>query len=204
MDCVPGIEAWEGLNSTPRFVLSFDPGGADTTSAWCLSTLKIRSQRLIYTPIEIGFAPVVQDIAYPDLAPFENFRDNLLKEYPNCRIDLVAERFIARKFAARHGEYIPFSLGMWSALWKGIGPVRNIMASQWKQPLKRFNKKVSILPRLKRKSLYENWWEDMWADWLPVEEQDKGDVHKQDACAIGWWYWRWELGLDCYPEGVSA
>jgi len=202
MSKIPGTYKWEAFRGLPRYVLSFDPGGLETSSAYCISTLKVRSSRLIYVPLETGFSPVFENISQPNLEPFEKFRDNLVKRYSCKRIDMVAERFIARGFAARHGEYIPFTLGVWRCLWRDLGIIRNIMASQWKQPLKRVNKKVDILPKYKKKSTYDNWWEDVWADQLSVPEQDKGDVHKQDACAIGWWYWRWELGIDCYPEGL--
>jgi len=176
--------------------VSCDPGGSGASWAYSISKIKYRRPVCIFCPLEVGFLNPVEDIAKPDLSTFKTFVNNIKQKYPNSRIDLVAERFVARGFATWLSEYISFGLGALHILWD-MGETRFIMASQWKRMLE---KRVSLAPTMKK---YEYWWEEYWRDYLNVEEQDKGTVHVQDASAIGFLYWRYEKQINCVPEGLN-
>jgi len=175
----------------PEYVLSFDPGQKDTTWAYCLSTVKDGE----FTPVEAGFSPVFEELGTLDFSKHLQFKERLVTSY-GTSIDLVAERFIARGFAAKIGEYIPFTLGFWSHAWQ-VGNVKLLMASQWKIPFKRFNSKY----KFEDKRL-ENWWEDRFAYLTTEENRKKKIVHIQDATAIGLFYYRKILGVDCKLQGL--
>lgn len=180
----------------PQYVLSFDPGGSGKTWAYAISTIKVRSNRNYFVPVEWGFIPPIEDIAKPDIKHIIEIKRTLTEKYPNVRMDLVAERFVGRGFTSWLAEYIAFELGCWCSLWDR-GQIRFIMASQWKRMLE---KRVDLKPTLKR---YDSWWEEFWMDYTSVDEQHQGIVHTQDALAIGFWYFRYELGVNCTPEGIK-
>lgn len=173
----------EPLPSLPTHVLAFDPGGTDHSWAYCLSTIKDGE----YTPVQSGFVPVFSELSNIDLSKHLQFRDFLIESYGES-IHLVAERFIGRGFTAKISEYIPYSLGVWTAIWKA--PFKLVMASQWKKPFKRFNAKY---PTHK----YENWWEHHFEYLATEEHKKKRVIHIQDAACIGLFYYRKILGVQC-------
>ena len=183
--------------SLPAYVLSFDPGGSGKTWAYTLSTLKFRSNRILYCPLECGFLDTLENIAKPDFSKHNQFKSNIEKKYAGAKINLVAERFIGRGFTSWLSEYIAFELGYWSAAWK-MGECRFIMAAQWKRKIDKEFKTYTISKK------YEKWWESFWSDYTSIENQKDGVVHIQDSCGIGYWYWSQELNINCIPEGMHG
>lgn len=191
------------------FVLSFDPGGSIKSWAYALSSVKHDAEeRYSFHIVETGFVPVVEEIARPNFETLTLFFDGLRdRHWLHPRLgghtcDLVAERYVGRGHTGSLNESIPFHLGYWSCVWpQELGRVRLIMASQWKVKAKKWNSFHTFTPN----SPFENWWEDYYAYLLPAtkRKRSKSERHIQDACAIGWYYWRFEQGLNCLPEGVK-
>jgi len=175
----------------PDYLLSFDPGGSSTTWAYCLSEIKDNQ----FTPLDVGYVPVLEDIAVPDVLALRNFKTYIMKQLPkSAEVDLCAERWIARSGSAgKAAEYISFSLGAWTLLWGTTGHVRFITASQWKVKLKKEPRK------LPKGSKYKEWWEDQFHAFKPIHQLKNKITHPQDACGIGYFYWKYILKLDaCY------
>jgi hypothetical protein len=185
------------IENIPDYVVAFDPGGSLASWAYSISKIKYRRPVSIYCPVEFGFLSPVENIAKPDINSFRIFVQQVKTKYPNVRIDLVAERFVVRGFATWLSEYIGWNLGALHALWD-MGESRFIMASQWKRMLE---KRVGLKPTMKK---YEYFWEEYWMDFTSIDEQSRGVVHLQDSLAINFWYWRYEKGIDCVPEGISG
>lgn len=178
----------------PRYLLSFDPGGGSRTWAYALSVVRRGGNKLFYRPISCGFAPIIEDLSAPDVRPLISFRDHLLSQIaPSARVDLVAERFIGRGFSKKIAETIPFALGVWTTLWGSRGQVNMIMAANWKVKLE---KEKSLLVG-KNYKIEEPWFQRWWESWFSVRNPIERTAHVQDACAIGLWWWRYKLGVDC-------
>jgi len=178
--------------SQPNFVLSMDPGAKSTTWAYTVSTLK----NDLYTVLECGFVPILEDLANIDLKPTFEFMKTLTDRYQG-RFDFVAERFIARGFAARHAEFIPLTLGIWYSHWT-YGNPKLITASQWKVNLKKYNKLYKAPSKR-----YENWWEFHYECNADEESKKKKAIHLQDSTAMAFWYFRKYLGINCKIEGLN-
>jgi len=177
---------------TSHYVLSFDPGAKDTTWAYVVSQVKDN----YFEIVESGFAPVLEDLSTLELGPIFDFKNKIETTYRG-RIDLVAERFIARGFAAKHAEYIPFTLGVWCSHWLR-GNAKLIMASQWKVVMKKLNKHFQ--PPNKR---YDNWWEWHFEQYTTDEAKKKKAIHVQDAATMGYYYFKKQLNIDCKIKGFE-
>lgn len=167
----------------PDYVVSFDPGGSNTTWAYCVS----RTDGIIYEVLETGYAPVFEDIAKPNSEAHLDFLRQLNGRYPKGRIDLVAERYISRTFNSWLMEYIGFGLGWWTHAWTR-GTCRYIMPAQWKKFAKKYWADFEPVGK------YADWWELAFCEQLTDVERRKHIVHKTDATCMGWFYWHQELG----------
>lgn len=188
------------------YVLSFDPGGSQKTWAYALSSVRETRGRAAYGLIESGFCPTIEDLSRPDFSTLADFLHALVDRHQlgtRYTCDLVAERYVGRGHTGSLNEFIPFHLGFWTTMWQqlGLGKVRAIMASQWKLKAKKWNSSYSFAS-----TGFENWWEDYFSFYLPTWDQKRSkscDKHIQDACAIGWYYWYYEMSINCLPQGIK-
>jgi len=190
----------------PDYVLSFDPGGSRETWAYALSSVRDLGDSSSYHIVEAGFVPVVEEIARPDFSPLDKWLEDLRDRHwlkprlGGFSCDLVAERYVGRGHTGSLNESIPFNLGFWASAWQqaDLGQCRLIMASQWKLKAKKWNTPTS--------APFENWWEDYYCHLLPtweVSPTKSTPKHLQDACCIGWYYWRFEKKIICLPKGLQ-
>lgn len=190
------------------YVLSFDPGGSSRSWAYALSSVRFRDTNApFFGVLETGFVPVLDDLARPNFECIKSFSKDLCSRWGigslySC--DLVAERYVGRGHTGSLNEMIPFHLGFWASHWLslGAGGFRAIMASQWKLKAKRWNNNYCF----DLEQSFENWWEDYYAYFIPqwdLKRSKSCERHIQDACAIGWYYWRFEKKINCLPEGIK-
>jgi len=181
------------------FTLAFDPGQYNNSWAFCFSTLRIRGESVAFCPLEVGFVPVLEDPPRPDFSKHKIWLEELFKKYPQAlgRTTLVAERFVGRGLTGKMAEYISIGLGFWAGVWslQSLGPVRFIMAAQWKVPLKKLNVKYSVLKTTK----FENWWEDYFAFY----QENPKTVHIQDACGMAYWFNKFEIKNACVIDNLD-
>lgn len=176
----------------PTYVLSMDPGAKSTTWAYTVATVENNHFKIL----ECGFVPILEDLSAIDLKPTFDFITRLKNTYRE-QLDFVAERFIARGFAAKHAEFIPFTLGVWYSHWK-YGAAKLITASQWKVNLKKLNKHYKAPSKR-----YENWWEFHFESYTTEESRKKKAIHVQDSVAMSFWYYRKVLNINCKIDGLN-